>query len=106
MTSDTTPEKPASFEIRTLGDIFKLPTKEQMETCLEEIGRGMIQARSMSDLMLATVAALGGTPPEMALEWPEVMTWTDDKKGQVTTRFSDGDSGSGIITLVTTKKAP
>jgi hypothetical protein len=76
-----------------------------MEACLEEISRAMIQARGMNDLMLATVEALGCTPPEKAVEWPEAVTWTDDKKGHVTARFIDGDSGKEIISLVTTKKA-
>lgn len=102
MTSDT----PApTFEIRTLQDIFNLPTIEQMETCLAEISRGMVQARNMNDLMLATVEALGGTPPEKALEWPEMVKWTDDGKGRVETKFKVSDDDNEAISLVTTKEA-
>lgn len=105
MTSDTPPpSQPASFEIRTLRDIFNLPTKEQMETCLAELSRGMIQARSMGDLMVATVEALGGKPPELTLEWPEMVEWTDDGKGRVETKFQVADKDE-VISLVTTQKA-
>jgi hypothetical protein len=103
MTSDTPPtDQPASFEIRTLRDIFNLPTKEQMKTCLAEISRGMIQARSMSDLMVVAVKTLGGTPPELALEWPEMVKWTDDGKGRVETKFQVADEDEAI-SFVTTK---
>jgi hypothetical protein len=97
---DTPPPsaKPAVFEIRTLADIYKLPTLAQMETCLEEVSRGMIQSRCAEDAMLAVLEAMGHEPPERALEWPEVVKWSDDHKGCVEALIG------GEFSIVTTKE--
>lgn len=69
-----------------------------METCLEEVSRGMIQARAAEDVMLATLEALGHEPPERALEWPEMVEWCDDSKGRVEASIG------GEFSIVTTKE--
>ena len=90
------------FPITTLRDIFNLPTLGQMETCLRELTEGMIQARLANDAMVAMVRNAGGDI-ERAVEWPEVANWTDDGKGEITSRYH----GAGMPTVtVTTKVDP
>ncbi len=89
------------FLISTLRDIFNLPTMAQMETCLRELSEGMLQARIANDTMLATLRAAGAENLERVVEWPEVAKWTDDGKGEVTTRYG-GPDGTPAFTLTTT----
>jgi hypothetical protein len=79
------------FPISTLRDIFNLPTRSQMETCLREMSEGMVQARIASDTIVEAMLAAGVTDITRAVEWPEVANWTDDGKGDVTTRFGGPD---------------
>ncbi len=85
------------FPIRTLGDIFNLPTFGQMETCLRELTEGMIQARLTNDVMVATMQE-AGADVKQAVIWPEVINWTDDGKGDVTTRYG-GPDGEAMFSL-------
>jgi len=82
------------FQIRTLRDIFALPTLKQMETCLREMSEGMIQARITNDTIVAVLQEAGATEITRAIEWPEVATWTDDGKGDVTTHYGMPDGVS------------
>jgi hypothetical protein len=91
---------PQVFSISTLRDIFNLPTLAQMETCLREISEGMLQARIANDTMLETLRAAGAENLERVIEWPEVAKWTDDGKGEVTTRYG-GPDGTPTFTLKT-----
>jgi len=73
-----------TFPISTLRDIFNLPTIKQMETCLQELTEGMMQARIASDAMVALLKSQGASDDLVrACEWPEVANWTDDGKGTV-----------------------
>ncbi len=38
-----------TYEIRTLADIYNLPTMEAMETCLDELKASMVQVRAIID---------------------------------------------------------
>jgi len=93
---------PQAFPITTLRDIFNLPTFRQMETCLRETMEGMIQARLANDVMVAAMEG-AGTKVERAIEWPEVVKWTDDGKGDVKTSYG-GPDGVPLFSLQTTVK--
>jgi len=88
------------YPIATLRDIFNLPTREQMETCLRELSEAMLQARTVSDATIATIEAMGGGSFPQAFDWPEVTRWTDDGKGTVTTRYH-ADENSGPVFQIT-----
>lgn len=72
----------AIYEIRTLRDIFNLPTHDAMARCLKELGEMMSSARAYSDMLTETARALaaqdGKTLPDVQWGWPESMKWTDD----------------------------
>lgn len=70
-----------SYQIRTLKDIFELPTYEQMETCLDEISQAMKVARVTGDMMegVAEKMGIGST----GMVWPDTVEWKDDNKGEV-----------------------
>lgn len=98
----STPKPGTVYPIATLRDIFNLPTREQMETCLRELSEAMQQARTVSDAAVAMVAAMGGDSFPRAFEWPEITSWTDDGKGTVTTRYH-ADETSGPVFQMTTQ---
>lgn len=62
-----------------------------METCLEELADSMKMARAAADLMAELVAAQFGNPVGKVVEWPDVLEWKDDGKGEVVAVFKDGD---------------
>lgn len=70
---------PTTYQISTIKDIFSLPTLEKSLACLDELKALMEQARPMSDLQ----QAMAGVP----LDWPDLIEWIDDGKGQVTSNF-------------------
>jgi hypothetical protein len=86
------------FPLSTLGDIFNLPTREQMVLCLKEVAETMIQARATHDLittlMHETVIPVSGKP----FEWPKVINWVDDGKGEIETRYLTPD-GKEIFSM-------
>jgi hypothetical protein len=75
------------FEIRTLRDIFELPTFEQMETCLDELATSMKLARATAELIAGMVRSKTGECVEKVFIWPDVVEWVDDGKGEVGAEF-------------------
>jgi hypothetical protein len=88
-------EPPKTYRIETLADIFKLPTIEQMKTCLAEITDSMILARSTVDLMNATA---GHEAISLEGAFPEYTEWIDDGKGEVGALFFDAD-GNDLLSV-------
>jgi len=81
----------AVYVIRTLRDIYELPTFEQMETCLDELAAGMKLARASADLMIDVTENITGKESVIKIEWPESFEWNDDGRGDVGARFTDPD---------------
>jgi len=95
-----TPSTPSSqvFPLSTLGDIFNLPTREQMVLCLNEMAETMIQARVTHDLMKTLMHETVIPVSEKPFEWPKVINWVDDGKGEIKTRYLSPD-GKEIFTM-------
>ena len=91
------------YPISTLRDIFNLPTIEQMETCLDEIKTCMMQGRVANDLTVS-LARKAGMDIDRAFEWPEVMDWIDDGKGECGTTYVTPD-GEKLFSMTATKEA-
>lgn len=90
-----------TYEIKTLRDIFNLPTFEAMETCLDETKRVMVQLRATLDLV-HEVAELQGIKNPIGREaFPEPLIWIDDGKGDSTIIFKVGSEDA--LTIKTTK---
>lgn len=60
------------YEIRTLPDIFNLPTADDVRNCLHDISEAMLIARKVND----TVGGL----LESRMTYPEVTKWINDGK--------------------------
>ena len=86
---------PKTYRIETLADIFKLPTIEQMKTCLAEITDSMILARSTVDLLNATA---GHEAISLEGAFPEYTEWIDDGKGDVGALFID-ENGKELLSV-------
>lgn len=92
-------KEPKTYEIRTLADIFYLPTAKQMETALAEFTAGMRDNRRAADAMIH-IAALAGKKFTLreAVQFPEVTTWIDDGKGEVCGRhFMEGQDEPFLV---------
>lgn len=85
------------FPLTTLRDIFNLPTFDQMVVCLDELKECMMQARATNDLMVALVNEKGHDVKK-AFEWPEVLEWKDDGKGDVGTAYA-GPDGKELFSM-------
>ena len=93
-----------TYPIRTLRDIFELPTYEHMETCLKELSKIMLQARATNDLFAAVIESNGVKVKDGAcFKWPEVTEWEDDGKGEVGADYLDHE-GKPVLTMRTVKK--
>ena len=86
------------FEIRTLRDIFELPTFEQMETCLDELAAAMKLARATAELIAGMLESKTGECVEKVFDWPDVVEWVDDGKGEVGAEFRSGDETIFVVT--------
>jgi hypothetical protein len=89
------------YPIKTLRDIFNLPTLEQMKVCLDEISTLMVQSRATHDLMVATVNIVHGQDIKKAFEWPDEIVWTDDGKGLIESHFI-GPQGDELFSVKAT----
>lgn len=103
MTTDRTGK---TFPIRTLRDLYELPTLDMMERALEELSKAMVSARAMEELLVATAIELAradgcnveGLAGERGVTWPEVTEWTDDKGVPSSAVFVE-PSGEELMTL-------
>jgi hypothetical protein len=90
---------PTRYEIRTLKDIFELPTMEAMQTCLAEMAPMMIKARAANDEILAIMKAQG-IEASSAVQWPDAVEWIDDGKHEISLGFRH--DGETLMTVKTT----
>lgn len=82
---------PKVYQIRSLQDIFALPTCEQMKRCLAEISEAMLVARAQNDMLVELARSEGREVPDVALEFPDVSEWTDDGKRDLDLEFESQD---------------
>lgn len=68
-----------------------------METCIDELKAGMMQARQSNDVVVKLMNNVGAGIVK-AFEWPEVIDWKDDGKGEVHTKYG-GPDGKAVMTL-------
>lgn len=89
-----------TYPLRTLRDIFELPSHEHMERCLGELSKIMLTARATADLLVASAKANGAVIPDGAkvIEWPEVLDWIDDGKGELGCDFVS-EAGTRLLSV-------
>ena len=80
-------DEPTRYTIRSLRDIYELPTDEMMERCCKELSALMLITRRTTALLTATAEVIAqeeGKPPLPAVtfEWPDETVWTDDNGGE------------------------
>src|SRR5690349_15643005 len=63
--------KPNQFEIRTVADVYALPTKLMQDQCLREIAAVMDTSRMMEEVARAVELKETGSVPARKVEWPE-----------------------------------
>jgi len=94
------------YDLRTLRDIYNLPTYEHIERCLEEVKIVMLQGRAMNDAIAGLIEHNGKTPPPdgRVFEWPEVLRWFDDGKRELGTKYI-GPEGKEVMSVTIKKKS-
>ncbi len=91
------------YPLRTLRDIFELPTYEHMERCLDELKTVMLQARATNDLFAGLMEHQGKPMPEgKCFLWPEVLEWNDDGRREIGADYV-GPDGKTILSMRTVK---
>ena len=90
-----------SYSIRTLQDIWNLPSYEHMERCFYDTQRAMLQARATNDMFIG-LAQCDGKNVTKAFMWPETMQWIDDGKNEIHATYS-GPDWKPFLTMNTTK---
>ncbi len=89
------------YELRTLADIYKLPSIEHIRRCLSEVCEVVLTTRAATDALIAAVKEtspeLAVTIPSEAVEFPEVLHWCDDGNGSIELNF-DHD-GRTLLTI-------
>ena len=91
------------FPLRTLRDIFELPSYEHMERCLDELKTVMLQARATNDLFAGLMEHQGKPMPDgKCFLWPEVLEWNDDGKGEIGADYV-GPDGKPFLSMRTVK---
>lgn len=94
------------YPLRTLKDIFELPSYEHMERCLDELKTVMLQARATNDLFAGMMEHQGKPMPGgKCFEWPDVLDWNDDGKGEIGADYV-GPDGKTLLTVRTVKASP
>jgi hypothetical protein len=99
-----------TYKIKTLQDIFNLPTYEAVEQCLSDMTKAMLHAKAMDGLFTATVNHLAEKDGKAgnlkkAFEWPEFSEWIDDNKGDVDCNYK-GPDGEVLFKTKITKEQP
>lgn len=97
-----------TYPLRTLRDIFELPSHEHMERCLGELTKVMLTARATSDLLVTMAKDRGVVIPDGAktMEWPEFLDWVDDGKEQLGCTFVEKDGKNLLRVEIVKEEAP
>jgi hypothetical protein len=90
------------YPLRTIADIFNLPTHGHMERCLAELQKIMLPARATADLMTGIAESQGLPKDSCKIVWPDVLEWIDDGKGELGCDFNAGDEN--LMSLRITKE--
>jgi hypothetical protein len=91
------------FPLRTLRDIFELPSYEHMERCMDELKTVMLQARATNDLFAGMMKHQGKPMPDgKCFLWPEVLEWNDDGKREIGADYI-GPDGKPFLSMRTVK---
>lgn len=89
------------YPLRTLRDIFELPSYEHMERCFDELKTVMLQARATNDLFAGLLEHQGKPMPEgKCFLWPEVLEWSDDGKREIGADYV-GPDGKTLLSMRT-----
>ena len=89
------------YPLRTLRDIFELPSYEHMERCFDELKTVMLQARATNDLFAGLLEHQGKPMPEgKCFLWPEVLEWSDDGKREISADYV-GPDGKTLLSMRT-----
>lgn len=91
------------YPLRTLKDIFELPSYEHMERCLDELKTVMLQARATNDLFAGLMEHQGKPMPGgKCFAWPDVLDWKDDGKREIGADYVTAD-GKPFLSMRTVK---
>lgn len=103
---DDKPAEPHQYTIRTLRDIYELPTDDMMERCMKELTSDMLVLRRTTDLLNAIAKAKAEedskSVEEVTVAWPEECVWTDDNGG--TSVLSIQVEGKEVLQISVTHK--
>ena len=89
-----------TYPLRTLRDIFELPSRDHMERCLGELTKMLLATRAAADLLIDSAKEAGIDIPTgtKAIEFPEVLDWIDDEKGELGCNFVTED-GTNLLRI-------
>lgn len=96
-----------SYELTTIRDIFDKVPADRIQECCRELGVLLAQTKALTELVGATVEAIGG--PALSIPLPQLVgitfpiVWVDDDKGELTTRVGVG--GDEVLTMTTQRAA-
>lgn len=78
-------DKPTEYTIRSLRDIFELPTEDMVERCLREIAQMMLVMRNTAPILNDMDMSLAKPDERESMPlrwlWPDDFVWRDDNGG-------------------------
>ncbi len=85
--------KNETYKIRTLRDIYELPTTEHIIDCMGSIVAAMLEAKEVEYKIIDAYEEATGETLEQAIIWPDETEWVNDGecKTHNTYRFPFGD---------------
>lgn len=95
------------YQLNTIADIFEKVPSDRIKDCCDEIGTLLSSTKCTGEALLAATKEMGHPVPNQplhkifALSFP--ITWIDDKKGKIETRFREAGSKKPIFTIKVTK---
>lgn len=104
MSTSTAPDG-TTYPIRSLRDIFELPSYEHMERCLAETAKVLLHARATVDMLTDVAANMGIKHDGPVAEFPEVLNWIDDGNGELGVDFKMPNGDVLLSTRITKKDA-
>jgi len=72
-----------TYVLKTIADIFSLPSTDHIERCMDEMKKIIIAAKATEELACAIADATGIPEEQAKFIWPESFEWIDDGKGEL-----------------------
>lgn len=88
---------PETYKLTTIREIFEKVPTDRIQDCCRELGTLLAQSKALAELIQTTAEGIGVEDGDLIMRMPDIYTWVDDGKGEITTRVCTDEDGDDEV---------